>query len=133
MNKSERILFFGFTGFADRMKASAIKTELEKRGYQCFFIEQPHYSWQIMEILIDPEQEQSTEGADMKLPEPFILFCGMNGEILDDALQICRGNTRAVLTVSNSRMTPYELSEHLLEEKMYYHSRPSRLRPDREK
>lgn len=41
----------------------------------------------------------------------------MMGETLDLALGICKGNTRAILTDSNTRMTALELSAHLLEEK----------------
>ncbi len=113
----KRIFFFGFNGFSDRMRANTLKMELEKQGYECFIKEQPCYILQIGEIVSNPEVEVLTDLPQEKLPEPFILFCGMRGEILDIALRICKGNTNAVLTVSNSRMTPCELSKHLAAEK----------------
>ena len=71
----------------------------------------------ICEIVFQPEIEVLTNLADERLPEPFILFSGISDEELDIALDICKGNTRAVLTAANSRMTPYDFSKHLLEEK----------------
>ena len=71
----------------------------------------------IGEIVMNPEIEVLTNLLDERLPEAFILLCGMSDNELDIALDICKGNTRAVLTVSNSRMTPYDLCRHLLEEK----------------
>ena len=113
-----RILLFGFTGFSDRMRANDLKRELEKQDYECFIIEPPCYGLTIGEIVAVPETSTiSTSPEDEKLPEPFILFCGMMGETLDLALGICKGNTRAILTDSNTRMTALELSAHLLEEK----------------
>ena len=113
----KRILFLGYTDFSERMKASSLQHELKKQGYDCYIIEQPCYALDIGEIVLHPEIEVTTNLPDIKLPEPFILFCGMGGEVLDTALTICRGNTRAVLTPSNAKMNPYTLSKHLLEEK----------------
>ena len=114
----KRILFFGYTDFAGRMRASSLCHELKNRGYECWQIEQSRCGLQIKEIVSSPE-EKAISGLpdDRKLAEPFILFCGMSGEVLDTALAICRGNTRAVLTMANSLMTAYELAEHLAEEK----------------
>ena len=114
----KRILFFGYTDFAGRMRASSLSYELTNRGYECWQIEQPHWCMQIKEIVSSPEEKAFTSlPDDRRLAEPFILFCGMSGEVLDTALAICKGNTRAVLTMANSRMTAYELAEHLAEEK----------------
>lgn len=112
-----RIFFFGYTDFADRMKVSSLKMELERQGYECFIIKQPCYVLPIGEIIVQSEKNVSTVISDEKLPEPFILFCSMDGERLDMALDICKGHTRAVITPFNSKMTAYELSKHLLEEK----------------
>lgn len=110
-----RILFFGYTDFSQKMKASALQQELKKLGYDCYLIGPESNTRKIYEILYLPEASGSAQS--LTLPESFILFCQMTGEKLQTALDICRGNIRAVLTAANSMMTPYELCEHLTAER----------------
>ena len=123
MNIMKRILFFGYTAFSDRMRAAPVRQELEMLGCECFYISQACSSMKIGEILADPALESGSGHEAETLPEPFILFCGLQGEDLDTAIRICRGNTRAVLTQHNVLMTPLELSEHLMEERKAFENR----------
>ena len=113
----KRILFFGYLSFSDSMRASSLILELKHLGYECMQIDPRCYALQVGEIVFSQEVKKPGAFGSKELVEPFILFCGMSGEVLDTALTICRGNTRAILTPSNSKMTVYELSEHLAEEK----------------
>ena len=99
-----RIFFFGYTDFADRMKVSSLKMELERQGYECFIIEQPCYVLPIGEIIVQSEKNVSTVISDEKLPEPFILFCSMDGERLDMAkVAVLMGQLKNLLEEKNAR------------------------------
>ena len=112
-----RILFFGYTGFADQMKASSLMNELTARGYECFLIDPSCYVLHVGEIVLAPDTKVCMNVNPGTLPEPFILFCGLSGDSFQEAVDICKGNIRAVLTQSNSEMTVYELAGHLSEER----------------
>ena len=60
----KRIFFFGFTDFADRMKASSLSHELKNSGYEVYIIEQPYYVLQIGKIVFSPEVEVFTSLAE---------------------------------------------------------------------
>ncbi len=110
------ILFFGYTDFSGRMLAGSLQEILSQNGYTGFLIEEKRYGQTIAEIALNPQEPASAGKRAEVLPGRFILFCGMNGADLDLALSLCRGQIRAVLTPSNSRMTVYQLSEHLAAE-----------------
>ena len=121
------ILFFGYTDFSGRMMAGSLQKILSQNGYTGFLIEGERYGQTLAEIVLNPhdtavvlnsqtpESAPSGEKAEA-LSCRFILFCGMNGADLDLAVSLCRGQIRALLTPSNSRMTVYQLAEHLAAE-----------------
>ena len=121
------ILFFGYTDFTDRMKAASLQEALGQKGYAARHVDPALYGRKICEILAeisgDIPREELRDASGGTLEEPFILFTGLGGEALDDALAICRGQTRAVLTPSNTLMTPADLSGHLAEEKRRFANR----------
>lgn len=113
----KKILFFGYTDFAGEMMASTLRNILSQNGYSACLIDKQRYGQTIAEIVLKPEEKTALNPGLPELPGRFVLFCGMKGEELDFALDICRGQLRAVLTPSNSRMTVYKLCEELLAEK----------------
>ena len=117
------ILFFGYTDFNDQMKAASLKEALGQKGYAARHVDPALYGRKICEILAEVSGDSPRDGSGVKLEEPFILFTGLGGEALDAALAVCRGQTRAVLTPSNTLMTPADLSGHLAEEKRRFANR----------
>ena len=118
----KKILFFGFHNFSLRMQALSLQKTLAEKGYTSLLVGKEQYGKTIAEIVLEKPDEmmECGEGQEQELPGSFLLFCGMAGDELDRALNLCRGQIRAVLTPSNSRMTVRQLFEELMAEKRFY-------------
>ena len=116
----KKILFFGFHNFSLRMHALSLQKTLSPEGYKSLLVGREQYKKTIAEIVLKKPEEVMENGEGQDLPGCFLLFCGMAGEELDRALDLCRGQIRAVLTPSNSRMTAFQLYEELMAEKRFY-------------